>query len=61
MKFDDATLKALREISEDVVAEIGSGDDLSRKIYASYQRFRASIADWSDISERSYMNSRGFA
>lgn len=36
-------------------------DELSRKIYASYQRFRAAIIDWSDISERSYMNSRGLA
>lgn len=61
LKFDDATLKALRELSRDVVAEIGSGDELSRKIYASYQQFRTSIMDWSDISERSYMNGRGLA
>jgi TRAP-type mannitol/chloroaromatic compound transport system substrate-binding protein len=61
LKFDDATLKALREVSKDVVAEIGSGDELSRKIYASYQQFRASLMDWSDISERPYMNSRGLA
>ena len=41
LKFDDALLKAFDEISKDVVAEIGSGDELSRKIYASYQQFRA--------------------
>jgi TRAP-type mannitol/chloroaromatic compound transport system substrate-binding protein len=61
LKFDDALLKAFVGISKDVVAEIGSGDDLSRKIYASYQRFRASIMDWGDISERAYLNSRGLA
>jgi TRAP-type mannitol/chloroaromatic compound transport system substrate-binding protein len=61
VKFDDALLKAFLGISKDVVAEIGSGDDLSKKIYASYQRFRASIMDWSDISERAYMNSRSLA
>ena len=46
-------------MSKDVVAEIGSGDELSTKIYASYEQFRASIMDWSDISERAFLNSRG--
>jgi TRAP-type mannitol/chloroaromatic compound transport system substrate-binding protein len=58
LKFDDSLLKAFHEISNDVVAQAGSGDDLSRKIYASYQQFRASVADWSDISERAYLNIR---
>jgi TRAP-type mannitol/chloroaromatic compound transport system substrate-binding protein len=61
LKFDDHLLKAFLGISKDVVDEIGSGDDLSRKIYASYQRFRTSIMDWGDISERAYLNSRGLA
>src|SRR5439155_18925719 len=42
LKFDDSLLKALLAFSKDVVAEIGSGDDLSRKIYRSYEQFRAS-------------------
>jgi TRAP-type mannitol/chloroaromatic compound transport system substrate-binding protein len=58
MKIDDALLRTFLAISKDVVAQAGSGDDLSRKIYASYQQFRESIMDWSDISERAYMNSR---
>ncbi len=58
LKFDDSLLKAFFAISKDVVAEIGSGDELSRKIYASYQQFRASIMDWSDIAERAFLNSR---
>ena len=57
-KFDDSLLKAQREVSREVVAEIGSGDELARKIYASYQQFRAAITDWSDISERAVLNSR---
>ena len=61
LKFDDSLLKAFLAISKDVVAEIGSGDDLSRKIYASYQQFRASIMDWSDIAERAFLNSRRLA
>jgi TRAP-type mannitol/chloroaromatic compound transport system substrate-binding protein len=61
LKFDDSILKAFLAISKDVVAEIGSGDELSRKIYPSYQQFRASIIDWSDIAERAYLNSRRLA
>ena len=61
MKFDDSVMKALREISTEVVAAAGAGDDLSRKIYESYQRFRGSIIDWSDISERAYLNGRKLA
>ena len=57
-KFDDTLLKTFHEVSKDVVSEAGSGDELSRRIYASYQQFRTSIVDWSDISERAYMNSR---
>jgi TRAP-type mannitol/chloroaromatic compound transport system substrate-binding protein len=59
VKFDDSVLKALLTISRDVVAEIGSGDELSRKIYASYEQFRTSITDWSDIAERAFLNARG--
>jgi hypothetical protein len=46
-------------MSKDVVAEAGSGDDLSKKLYASYEQFRASIMDWSDIAERAFLNARG--
>jgi TRAP-type mannitol/chloroaromatic compound transport system substrate-binding protein len=61
VKFDDSLLKTFLAISKDVVAEIGSGNDLSRKIYASYQQFRASIMDWNDVSERAFLNSRRLA
>ena len=58
LKFDDAMLKALHEISKEAVAAAGAGDDISRRIYASYQRFRGLVTDWSDVSERTYLNSR---
>jgi TRAP-type mannitol/chloroaromatic compound transport system substrate-binding protein len=56
-KFDDSVLNTIHGISKDVVAEIGSRDDLSKKIYASYLRFRNLIADWGEISGR-YLSSR---
>jgi TRAP-type mannitol/chloroaromatic compound transport system substrate-binding protein len=58
LKFDDALLKTFLAISKDVVAEIGSGDELSKKIYRSYEQFRTSIMDWSDVAERAFLNSR---
>jgi TRAP-type mannitol/chloroaromatic compound transport system substrate-binding protein len=59
MKFDDSMLKAFLAISRDVVAELGAGDDLvAGKISASYRQFLASSMDWSDSSERAYLNSR---
>jgi TRAP-type mannitol/chloroaromatic compound transport system substrate-binding protein len=58
LKFDDSLMKTFLTLSSDVVAEIGSADELSRKIYASYQQFRTSIIDWSDISERAALSSR---
>ncbi|MFL6816138.1 MAG: ABC transporter substrate-binding protein, partial [Bradyrhizobium sp.] len=61
LKFDEPLLKAFGEISKDVVAQAGSDDELSGKIYASYQQFRASIMDWSDIAERAFLNSRRLA
>lgn len=59
-KFDDAMLRTFAEISKDVVAEAGSGDDLSRKIYRSYMEFRALIREWSDIGEGAYLGVRTF-
>jgi TRAP-type mannitol/chloroaromatic compound transport system substrate-binding protein len=58
VKFDDSLLKVFFEISQDVVAEAGSGDEISRRIYDSHQQFRASIMDWSDVAERAFLNSR---
>jgi len=59
LQFDNTVLKAILAASKDVVAEAGKGDELSRKIYASYQQFRALIMDWSSISDSPYLNARG--
>jgi len=57
-RFGDALLRTFAEISRDVVAKIGSGDEHAKKIYASYQDFRALIREWSDISEGAYLGVR---
>jgi TRAP-type mannitol/chloroaromatic compound transport system substrate-binding protein len=58
MKFPDAVLKAFLVLSKDVVAEIGAADPLSRKIYESYQKFRAGAIAWSNIAEHAFLNAR---
>ena len=61
LKFDDSILKAFLAVSKEVVAETGSGDELSRKIYASYRQFRELIIDWNGIAEGAYQSSRRLA
>ena len=58
LQFDNTVIKAILAASKDVVAQAGESDELSRKIYASYQQFRALIIDWSGISDRPYLNAR---
>jgi TRAP-type mannitol/chloroaromatic compound transport system substrate-binding protein len=57
-KFGDALLRTFAEISRDVVAKIGSGDEHAKKIHASHQDFRTLIKEWSDISEGAYLGIR---
>ena len=57
-KLDDTILQALGAISGEVLAETGRKDDLTRRVYDSFIRFRAATVRWGDISERSYLNAR---
>lgn len=59
-KFDDAMLRTFAEISKDVVAQAGSGDELSAKIYQSYVQFRSTIGDWNKVAEGGYLSIRTF-
>jgi TRAP-type mannitol/chloroaromatic compound transport system substrate-binding protein len=61
LKFADPILKELSRVSKDVVAEAGTTDEHSRKVYASYQQFLPAIIDWSDIAEGAFLNSRRLA
>ena len=38
-----------------LLGTVGSGDKLSRTIYASYQQFRGGAIEWSDIAERAFL------
>ena len=57
-KFDEPLLEALGKASGEVMAEVGSKDPLTRRIYQSYIEFRSRCTPWSDIAERSFLNAR---
>jgi TRAP-type mannitol/chloroaromatic compound transport system substrate-binding protein len=57
-KFDDSLLQALGEASGEVMAEVGSKDPLTRRIYQSYIEFRSRCKPWSDVAERGFLNGR---
>ncbi len=57
--FPQAVLDRLRELSEQVVAEIAGKDALTRQVFDSYRAFQRQVTAWHDISERAYLNMRG--
>jgi TRAP-type mannitol/chloroaromatic compound transport system substrate-binding protein len=57
-KLPDPVLARLRELSAQVVEEIAAKDALSKRVYASFQRFRQQATQWSNISQRAYLNAR---
>jgi TRAP-type mannitol/chloroaromatic compound transport system substrate-binding protein len=55
----DQVLRHLKKLSDEVVAEVAAKDELSQRVYASFQAFRDQVITWDDISERAYLNARG--
>ena len=53
-QFPDAVIQSLKMTAQKEIAEIANKDEMSKKIFASYQAFRKRIAPWSGVSERMY-------
>ena len=53
-KFPDDVLEMLRKLSKEVIGELTSSDEKSKKIYDSYSKFQKNISEWSNIAERNY-------
>ncbi|NOX09311.1 MAG: TRAP transporter substrate-binding protein [Gammaproteobacteria bacterium] len=58
-KFPDDVLNRLRQISDEVVADVANNDPLSKEVYDSFRKFRKQVMAWHDVSERAYLNARG--
>jgi TRAP-type mannitol/chloroaromatic compound transport system substrate-binding protein len=57
-RFPNDVIEKLRELSDQVVAEIAEKDEFSSKVYASYKKFLTRAKEWSGISELSYLQAR---
>lgn len=57
-KFPDDVLAKLRELSQQVVAEVAERDPFSKKVYDSYSGFLAQAKEWSGIAELAYLKAR---
>ena len=58
LKLPDDVLHKLKTLSDEVVAEVASKDKLSQKVYESFTAYRDQVAQWTEISELSYLQSR---
>ena len=56
--FPDEVLKTLRSISDEVVAEVGAKDKMSKRVYESFARFREQTKAWHEVSEVAYYRAR---
>lgn len=58
-RYPDEVLDRIRELSSQVVEELIAEDPMSRKVYASFSKFRDQAIAYHNISERAYLNARG--
>jgi TRAP-type mannitol/chloroaromatic compound transport system substrate-binding protein len=45
-------------MSGEVLYETSRKDDLTRRVYDSFIKFRTSALRWGDVSERAFLNAR---
>ena len=60
-KFDDAILQTIGKISEQMLAEIGDGDDLIRRVYQGFLEFRKSAMKKGEVTQSAYLHARRLA
>ena len=56
--FPDDVLVELRKISDEVVVEVANKNDIGKRTYASFKKYRDQVQDWHEISERAYLRAR---
>jgi TRAP-type mannitol/chloroaromatic compound transport system substrate-binding protein len=56
--FPDDVLVKLRDITEELIAELVAEDPQAAKIYASFDAYRKKAQRWSALSEQAFLNTR---
>jgi len=54
----DDIMRAIGLAADDVLAEVGSTDDISKRIYANFMGFRKQVMGWTSLSETAYTAAR---
>ena len=57
-QFPDDVLDSLKKLGDEVVAEVAGKNKLSKKVYASFKKYRDNVVAWHNISERAFLNAR---
>ncbi len=57
-QFPDEVLQVMRTHAEEMIAELADSSEFTRRVHDSYQKFYASVKQWTDISEKAYLNAR---
>lgn len=57
-RFPDEVIHRLRELSEEVLAELARQDEAAAKVYSSFQKFLTQSKEWSKLSEMAYLEAR---
>jgi TRAP-type mannitol/chloroaromatic compound transport system substrate-binding protein len=56
--FPDDVLKKLRDLSDEVIAEEAAQDEITKKVFDSFVKFRDQARKWHAVSEQAYLNAR---
>ena len=57
-KFSDDIFNAIAKTSHEVVNEVGSEDDIGKRVLESYTAFRKNVTGWTALSDQSYADAR---
>jgi len=58
IKFPEDVLNKLEIISNDILKEISTTDEITKEIYTSYINFKNDVSDWTNISDAAYIKTR---
>lgn len=57
-RLPDEVLRDLRTASEEVLQEVAAKDELTKRVYDSFNTFRSQAIEWHNVSERAYYDAR---
>lgn len=57
-RFPDDVMAAFGKASEQVLSELQDADDLTRRTYESFRKFRNESISWSQLAEQGYLDMR---